>query len=377
MAQNFQEENAKTFLKFENSCYAEGLGKERIRKYEYFMRYISNFLGKSYETATREDIENVARRLEESDYSEWTKYDFRVALKKFWKWLRKTEDSYPPEVRWIKNRIKNSDVRLPEEILTEEEIKRLIDSCTNLRDRVFISFLYESGCRIGEMLSIKMKNIEFDEYGAVARVHGKTGSRRIRLINSVPYLTKWMIDHPRKDDPEAAFFTRLVLRTEKVGALHHASALKLLTTVARRAGIKKRVNPHSFRHARATHLANWMTDVQMCLYFGWEIGSDMPRTYCHLSGKDLDDTILRIHGKAKNEERKDPLEPKVCGRCQMQNPADAPICGRCGLPFNEKMAMEVEKKREEFMNLVNNPSVIEKLIDQRVKEILRDKGITV
>lgn len=42
----------------------------------------------------------------------------------------------------------------------------------------------ESCCRIGEILSLKIKNIQFDEYGIVLTVNGKTGMRRVRIIDS-------------------------------------------------------------------------------------------------------------------------------------------------------------------------------------------------
>ncbi|MHC1629700.1 MAG: hypothetical protein ACXQTG_01945 [Methanoculleaceae archaeon] len=46
-------------------------------------------------------------------------------------------------------------------------------------DRAFISALDESGCRIGEFLPFMIRHLEFDEYGALLHVHGKTGSRRV------------------------------------------------------------------------------------------------------------------------------------------------------------------------------------------------------
>lgn len=49
--------------------------------------------------------------------------------------------------------------------------------------------LYECGLRIGELLNLKLKNVEFDKYGAILTVHDKTGRRRIRLIATVPYLS--------------------------------------------------------------------------------------------------------------------------------------------------------------------------------------------
>ena len=61
------------------------------------------------------------------NYSDWTKKDYKVSLKKFWKWL-KGKDNYPKEVAWIKTGMKNGNTKLPEELLTRDDIEKLINS---------------------------------------------------------------------------------------------------------------------------------------------------------------------------------------------------------------------------------------------------------
>lgn len=69
-------------------------------------------------------------------------------------------------------------------MLTPEDIEKLIDVAGNLRDKAFIAFLYESGARRGEVFSIQIKHIQFDEMGAVVTLpKGKTGARRIRTCS--------------------------------------------------------------------------------------------------------------------------------------------------------------------------------------------------
>ncbi|WP_083754945.1 tyrosine-type recombinase/integrase [Methanococcoides burtonii] len=55
----------------------------------------------------------------------------------------------------------------------------MIVSATNLCDKAFIATLYETGARIGEMDSLQIKNIRFDDLGAVLMVNRKTGMRRV------------------------------------------------------------------------------------------------------------------------------------------------------------------------------------------------------
>src|SRR3989338_3142590 len=179
--------NSQLTEKFSNSCYAEGLGKSRIKKYAYTLKQLSLMINKDFDKATKKDIINLVSSIEQREWSDWTKHDYKVCIKKFYKWLRGKED-YPEEVKWIKTTIKKKNGKLPEGLLTEEEVKKLIDACTNSRDKALVSVLYESGCRAGELLSLKLKNVEFDKYGSVIMVDGKTGMRRIRLVNSTPYL---------------------------------------------------------------------------------------------------------------------------------------------------------------------------------------------
>jgi integrase len=130
-------------------------------------------LKKNFKECNKEDIIKLVEEIERRDYSEWTKYDYKVILRKFFKRLRQSEN-YPEEVKWIKARRKNNRI-LPEELLTQDEIERLASVAENFRDRAFVLVLYESGCRIGELLSLKVKNVEFDDYGAILLVAGKPG----------------------------------------------------------------------------------------------------------------------------------------------------------------------------------------------------------
>jgi integrase len=171
-------------------------------------------------------------------------------LRIFYRWLRQTED-YPPEVKWVKITLKKNNNKLPEEILTKEEVEKLANAADNTRDRAFILTLYESGCRIGELLPIRIKHIQFDEYGIILIMNGKTGSRRVRIIEHAKDLTNWLDIHPLKNDPEAFVWITTGNRN-RYELLGYNSIRFIIEKVAKTAGITKRVNPHSFRHARAT-----------------------------------------------------------------------------------------------------------------------------
>jgi ribosomal protein L40E len=204
---------------------------------------------------------------------------------------------------------------------------------------------YESGCRAGELLALRLKDVELDRYGAVIVVRGKTGKRRIRLVESVPDLQLWLRMHPRKGDSGAPLWPSRAdgSRAMTVGRFNH-----LLRCTARKAGLRKRVYPHLLRHSRATHLAKVLTEAQLREYFGWTRASDIPARYVHLSGRDVDRTLLRHYGiERADESSAGETSPKECPRCGALNQFDASFCMRCSMPLDARVAVRSDGLREE------------------------------
>ncbi|MCX6814510.1 MAG: tyrosine-type recombinase/integrase [Candidatus Aenigmarchaeota archaeon] len=356
---------------FLNKARAEGLGNLRIAKYKYTLKQLSDMLGRPFADATKEDIERLVAKIEGSNYAEWTKHDYKVAIKRFWKWLKQAEDGYPKEVSWIKTTMKKNLEKLPEDMLTEAEVAALIENTDSMRDKALISTLYESGCRVGEILSMRIKSVSFDDYGVSIQVRGKTGSRKILLVNSSPYLANWINHHPYKE-PESPLW--VALRSNGSPEIICYNTLRMvLVDAGKRAGLKKRLNPHNFRHSRATYLAKRLTEQQLNAYMGWVQGSGMTRVYVHLSGRDINDAILQMHGIKKPEEEieKSKLQPKKCPRCDRYNSFEARICSFCGMSLSLETAMERERKHQELARLIDDPEILERLIERKINEILR------
>jgi integrase len=93
--------------------------------------------------------------------------------------------------------------KLPDDTLTEEEVKRMVEVSTHPRDRALIITLYESGCRVGELLSIQIKHVSFENPVTRIIVSGKKGMRRIPLIDSTSYLAEWINSHPLRKNRNA------------------------------------------------------------------------------------------------------------------------------------------------------------------------------
>ena len=103
----------------------------------------ADFVGKPFDKVNKDDVLNFFESLKGLKPGSINNY--KSAIKTFFQWFYgMTEKEYPEIVGWLKR--KNSrGLKLPEEILTEEEIARMVSKADNSRDKAIISVLYESG----------------------------------------------------------------------------------------------------------------------------------------------------------------------------------------------------------------------------------------
>ncbi len=357
---SLSEEDKTLILEFVNYKTARGIGTARQEKYLRLLRDLGErYTDDTFSSLQKKDVERIVTTIERSGFSDWTKYDYKLFLKTFLTWMGKRE-----EVDWIPLR---KPRRLPDDILTEGEISAMIDAARNLRDKAIIAMLYEGGFRVGELGSLKIKDVTFDRYGAIAIVDGKTGMRRVRLIWSMPYIAQWLEVHPRREEREAPLWIKA---SDPQELLRYDAMRMQLQKIANRAGVHKRVNPHNFRHSRSTHLASKLTESQMEEYLGWVQGSKMPSIYVHMSGRDLDADLLRMYGlEPAAEDEKEELKTLQCPHCKTLNTVGARICINCRKPLAVEEAMEREEKAMEmfkdFMDVAaEHPEMMEKFKKQ-------------
>jgi integrase/recombinase XerD len=201
---------------------------------------------------------------------------------------------------------------------------------------------------------------------------GKTGARRVRLIFSSPYLRERMDNHPRKDDRDAPLWCTL---DKNACLMSNTGLVNVFNRCGEKAGIEKKVNPHSFRHDRATHLAATFTEQQLKMFLGWSPASTQPATYVHLSGKNMDDAVLRMYGIKKDEDDTEFLKPGVCPRCRELTAVNAKLCYKCGLPLTREAAKSVESIKTDYMQFANLDEIREmkNSLKQELEEISKLK----
>jgi len=347
-----------------------GLGVPRIERYMGVLKDWALLLNKDFDRCTKEDImKAVAFIQDKQDYTAFTKSTYKTMLKRFFRWVKDSGDEQPEETRWIKTRIKMTEKKMlsNSELITEDEIKKAIAVAANPRDKAFISVLYESGARIGEIGSLQICNVSFDKYGATLNVEGKTGSRPIRIISSTAYLMMWLENHPFRNNPQAPLWVRV--KSKKMIGMGYPGFNVVLRRTFRQAGIHKRCNPHLFRHSRSTFLADYLTEFQMNQYLGWIQGSRMPSVYVHMSGKKIDSSILAMNGITQPKEEKESLiKPKICPKCETINTPEANFCTRCAGILDVKAAVQLEEGYMQEKELKVNS-------EELMKTLLRDREL--
>lgn len=272
---------------------------------------------------------------------------YQVCIKKFYKWLLGNNKNYPECVEWIRITNPRNLQEKPVEIVSPGEHKAMLENARNPRDRALFGLLYDSGCRIGELLTMRIKDLMFDEYGALIAVTGKTGYRKVRIVgNSIVELQAWLEYHPKRMDGDASLFCQID-GGGRGQAMQYDQVHSMFTKTAKRAGIKRRMYPHLYRHTRSTILASKVPEAVLESQQGWVHGSRMSRVYVHLTQEQQDEAILQANGiKKKVIVEIETESPIACPRCGTLNTNDAKYCRRCWLPLAIEAVIELKEKQD-------------------------------
>jgi len=319
----------------------------------------------------------------------------KLRVRQFFQWLYSMEkDQYPENVRWIKIKSIGSERDIaPEELPKPEEVQRMIECTEHPRNRALISLMAESGARIGEISTLRLKDICWNDHGFILTIRAHTSkskfTRRIPLCACAEDVKRWINDyHPFKNDPLAPLFISFVDRRTPKTNLKVDGIAAIVRNVAPRGGVEERihVHPHKFRHFRASQLAElgW-NEPMLRQYFGWSKTSQMPTIYIHMSQKSMVSRYYQMYGKVAPQEAKEQNveEPKTCGTCGTRNPTGYRFCFQCNTALDGQEQADIKDKNEvkDALNFVTkDPELSAKLSqllqEARVKEELKESTST-
>jgi integrase len=372
-----------------------------IRTIIQFLAELSKSVGiaKKFADMTRDDVLlylDSNRKLESEDpLHKWIgSYNVkRNILSKFFKWL------YYPNVDSSKRRSElSTQERKPECIMGILQLKRKELSCykpsdlwsqeddllflkwvTNKRDRCYHTMARDLSARPHEILNLKIKDVVFknvnDYQYAEVLVNGKTGSRHIPLIQSIPYIKDWLSNHPSRNNPKSPLFVGLgrsnTGKLLTIGGLeqiykYYKEELfpRLLADPTVSSEDKEKIknllakpfNPYIRRHSALTEKSVKLKSNTLNQHAGWSMNSNMAQKYIHYFGNESSESLLEAYGIiTKNNVPIDTLNPKICPNCNEGNTQDAKFCSKCKMIMSYEgyhEALESQSKKEDELKLM-------------------------
>lgn len=280
------------FLKDEK---VNGKSGSTIKNHKSFLTNANKW--KPLESWTVEDVNTYILRTKEdgTPYSkskmEWDKQ----VLKTFFTWAKKPEFVQHLIIKSVKNNLTRDD------ILTIEDINKLIDTTDSTLYKALIAFLFESGARINEALAIRRKNIQdTEDKGMIISVpQTKTGTdyRRSLYIYSAGYIRNH-ISYCGLEPDDALFFGQKRDTNKHKLPMSAVAAWEMLGKIGEKAGLEKPVNPHAFRHGQATDMVlRGYNETIIRKKFGWMGDSKMIARYQHIVDDDVINATAEIAGK--------------------------------------------------------------------------------
>jgi len=165
-------------------------------------------------------------------------------------------------------------------VLTKDEVKKLINSIVSRKSRLMVSFMYACGFRVSELVSLRVKDLNFEEkMGSIRQGKGK----KDRTFNLPEFLLEDLKNQIEKQKEEKEEY----LFTGPKGKLSERNLQKIISLASKNAGINKEVHCHTLRHSFATHLLENGTDIRYIQVLLGHSNLSTTEGYAHVSNENI------------------------------------------------------------------------------------------
>ncbi len=221
----------------------EGCSEKTLKYYQTTIEAMVSSLGKNVRHTLTDDLRSYLTNYQRNHLSSRVTIDnIRRILSSFFSWLEDEDYIIKSPVRRI-HKVKT--VSSIKETYSDEDLEKMRDNCSELRDLAMIDMLASTGMRVGEMFLLNRDDINFAERECV--VLGKGSKERIVYFDARAKLHLQEYLDSRKDDNPALFVTlRVPYERIQIGGIEHR-----LREMGKRLNIPN-VHPHKFRRTLAT-----------------------------------------------------------------------------------------------------------------------------
>lgn len=241
--EELETDNAAVINLFISSKKVEGCSDKSLKYYFSTINTLFQKLKKKFTEISTNDLRQYLSEYQEIKKSSKVTIDnIRRILSSFFSWLEDEDYILKSPVRRI-HKIKTA--RIIKEVLSDEEIEILRDNCKQIRDLTLIEMLCSTGIRVGELVKINRKDIDFHERSCI--VTGKGNKQREVYFDARTKIHLKEYLQLRNDDNEALFVS--------LSKPHQRLSIGGVESILRKLGQKTKINkvhPHKFRRTLAT-----------------------------------------------------------------------------------------------------------------------------
>lgn len=296
---------------------------EKIKDFEHFLKFERNFSDNTLDAYLRDirklrdyaefELENVGPL--EITYENIQEYLFQLSKKKF---SERTQARWISSIKAFFKYLLDDEVRsdnpatllegpklglyLPDTLSFDDvdKIINAIDISNDLgkRNKCMIEVLYGCGLRVSELIELKISNINFKEL--YLKVEGKGDKTRyVPLAKFTAKLIKEYISEVRSKYKINKKCEDILFLNSRGSAMSRVIVFIIIKELTEKAGINKKISPHTFRHSFATHLLQNGADLRYIQEMLGHSSITTTEIYTHLKNEELRDVILNYHPRNK------------------------------------------------------------------------------
>ena len=296
---------------------------EKINDFENFLRFERNFSENTLDAYLRDikklrdyaefDLENTGPfeityeniqeylfQLSKKKFSERSQARWISSIKSFFKYL--VEDEFRTDNPTTLLEGPKLGLYLPD-TLSFEDVNRIIaviknDTDLGRRNHCMVEVLYGCGLRVSELIDLKISNINFKE--SYLKVEGK--GDKSRFVPMASFTSKLIKDYIRDIRSKYKINKKcedILFLNSRGSAMSRVIVFIIIKELTEKAGINKKISPHTFRHSFATHLLLNGADLRYIQEMLGHSSITTTEIYTHLKNEELRDVILNFHPRNK------------------------------------------------------------------------------
>ena len=290
----------RTYLKLER-----GLSDNTVAAYLHDVDLLTDFLIRhrqsvGFDKVSYEDLQHFVRFMTEGELGVYSQARIISGIKALYKYLEL-------EKLIVVNPAELLDTpklgrKLPD-YLEYEEIEKLFEVVDlslpeGQRNRAMLELLYGCGLRVSELINLKISDLYFEE--GILSVVGKGNKQRLVPFGKMAAKqVKLYLENERAKASPRKEFENLLFLNRRGGRLSRQMVFLIVKSLAEKAGIRKKISPHTFRHSFATHLVQNGADLRAVQDLLGHASIITTEIYTHLNKEDLRKAILAFHPRNK------------------------------------------------------------------------------